>query len=122
MTKPDQTWIEKTMKALSISEEEALDLWACDHDEDTDEEQEALDKKARAVKIDHGAEAKEKKKRAPRERKVDEEKGHLLSIISASLEGAGVSVESVKTETEIAFTFNGNSYTVKLTKHRPPKN
>jgi hypothetical protein len=30
-------------------------------------------------------------------------------------------VTEVKTETEIKFNYGGDSYTFKLTKHRPPK-
>ena len=64
---------------------------------------------------------KPKKERKPKERKVDEEKGRILTDIRVLLEGLGADVEAVKTETEIKFGFNGNSYTLKLTKHRPPK-
>lgn len=62
-----------------------------------------------------------KKPRKPKERKVDEEKGKLLTDIRILLEGLGADIESVKTETEIKFGYGGNSYTLKLTKHRPPK-
>lgn len=64
---------------------------------------------------------KPKKERKPKERKVDEEKGKLLTDMRTLLEGLGADIESVKTETEIKFGYGGNSYTLKLTKHRPPK-
>jgi len=64
---------------------------------------------------------KPKQNRKPKERKVDEEKGRLLADIKTLLEGLGADVQAVKTETEIKFGFNNNSYTLKLTKHRPPK-
>jgi hypothetical protein len=61
------------------------------------------------------------KKKAERVRKVDDEKGRLLADVKTLFEGLGAEVLSTKTETEIEFLFNGNHYTIKLTKHRPPK-
>ena len=63
----------------------------------------------------------EKKARKPRERKVDAEKGHLLGCIKNLLIGMHAEIKAVKTETEISFVYNGNEYTVKLTKHRIKK-
>lgn len=57
----------------------------------------------------------------PRDRKVDETKGNLLAGCRVYLEGKGATITAVKTETEISFDFEGASYTLKLTKHRPPK-
>lgn len=59
--------------------------------------------------------------RKPKERKVDEEKKNLLALMSGLLEGIGATGVETKTETEINFALNGNSYSLKLTKHRPPK-
>jgi hypothetical protein len=61
------------------------------------------------------------KKKAERVRKVDDEKGRLLADVKTLFEGLGAEVPSMKTETEVVFLFNGNHYTIKLTKHRPPK-
>lgn len=62
-----------------------------------------------------------KKDRKPKERKIDEEKGYLLSCIRGLLGGEGAEIIATKTETEVEFNYNGNHYSVKLTKHRPPK-
>ena len=62
-----------------------------------------------------------KKKRPPRERKVDAEKGYILNCVKGLVEEIGGIDTSVKTETELSFIYNGNKYTLKLTKHRPPK-
>lgn len=59
-----------------------------------------------------------KRKTSSRTRKVDEEKKHLLGCIKTLLEGMKADIVSVKTETEIRFTYGENEYTVKLTKHR----
>lgn len=61
------------------------------------------------------------RKPSTKERKVDEEKGRLLTDVKVLIEGLGATETVLKTETELSFTLNGNKYTFKLTKHRPPK-
>ena len=62
-----------------------------------------------------------KKERKPKERKVDKEKKEILGCIRALIEGLGAVNVSTKTETEVNFEMNGSAYSLKLTKHRPPK-
>ncbi len=64
--------------------------------------------------------SKPKKTSTPKERKVDETKKHLFEIIIASLENE-VENGSLKNEVEYSFDFGEDRYTLKLTKHRPPK-
>ena len=61
------------------------------------------------------------RKKTERVRKVDTTKGKLLDEVSALMEDLGAVVINRKTETETTFTFEGATYTFKLTKHRPPK-
>lgn len=61
------------------------------------------------------------KPKAKRERKVDEIKKHLMDCHKILLEGLGAKVEPLKTEAEMSFTYQGESYTVKLIKHRKGK-
>ena len=61
------------------------------------------------------------RKPSTKERKVDETKKRILNYCRIPLEGAGAVVTSTKTETEITFTFEEETYTLKLTKHRQPK-
>lgn len=63
----------------------------------------------------------EKKSTKKRERKVDNEKKHLLGCVKNLYKGMGAEILNVKTETEIEFMFGDNHYTIKLTKHRPKK-
>ena len=77
-----------------------------------------MTKKAKAVK--RYEQADKPRKKTVKERKVDEEKKHLINILVTSLNGE-VSNISVKNEAEISFICNENSYTIKLVKHRPPK-
>ena len=74
-----------------------------------------------AKEIKRYEQSDEKKERKPRERKVDEEKKWILSHVMALLLKLGVKSMITKTETEITFALNQNLYTLKLTKHRPPK-
>ena len=64
---------------------------------------------------------KPKKERKPRKRKVDNEKLFLLQGLASGLEnkiGLDVTYEN---EVKLHFNYNGSSYSVTLTKHRPPK-
>lgn len=63
----------------------------------------------------------EKKRPTKKPRKVDTEKKHLFDCIKVLLEGMNATIDSTKTETEINFTYNGCSYGLKLSKHRPKK-
>jgi hypothetical protein len=61
------------------------------------------------------------RKKTEKVRKVDETKKFFLDEVSALMEDLGAVVINRKTETETTFTFEGATYTFKLTKHRPPK-
>ena len=61
------------------------------------------------------------RKKTTRERKVDETKKKILLGCKCFIEGLGGVVVSIKTETEVKFSFEGEEYTLKLTKHRPKK-
>lgn len=116
--------IEKIMKSLGCTREEAIELIM---------EDEAVDRMtSKEVNSDLTADQKKAMKKATntgtkkrtavkRERKVDETKKRFLTDYKVLLEGLGAEVEPLKTEAEMHFTFEGESYTVKLIKHRPPK-
>ena len=110
--------IQHNMKALGISEEEAVSMWLDDNDYTENEVVEELTKKAKSVK--RYEQAEKPRKKVIKERKVDEEKKNLINILVTAL-GNEVSNISVKNEAEISFICNENSYTIKLVKHRPPK-
>lgn len=61
------------------------------------------------------------RKPSTKERKVDETKKRILNNCRILLEGMGAATVSIKTETEVTFTFEEETYTLKLTKHRQPK-
>lgn len=64
------------------------------------------------------AKSEKPRKASTKERKVDLEKASILSALSVALAQNGIVVTEQKTETELKFMLNGNSYTLKLTKHR----
>lgn len=61
------------------------------------------------------------RKKSVKERKIDETKKRFINGFRVYLEGSGAKVTPLKNETDLHFTFEGESYSVKLTKHRPPK-
>lgn len=112
----------KYMKKLNISFEEAMQLVEDDAEDFIGEEGEEMTAKAKEVTASDKTQSDAaKKKRKPKERKVDEEKGFILRTLSETVEDIGAEFLSLKTETELSFIYNGNSYTLKLTKHRPKK-
>lgn len=115
--------IQKHMKSLKCTREEAIDIIACDDEIDggnkelfalTDEQKKLV---RRITKADKKPE--KVKKPSTRERKVNENKKVLIEKIAEAL--TETENLSVKTETEISFTYNGKSYSVKLTEHREKK-
>ena len=108
------------MKKLDISREEAEQLWQDDHDDVVTPEMAEMEKKAKQIKRYEKSDTPRKK--ATKERKVDTEKKHLLDCYRVLTEGLeGTEITGVKNEAEFSFTYNGNSYTLKLIKHRAPK-
>ena len=66
----------------------------------------------------------EPRKKAEHKRKPDEEKLFLLNLLYngfLSFDEVAITATERK-EGEFSFTYKGNAYTVKLIKHRPPKN
>lgn len=122
-TEQYEALIQKHMKSLKCTREEAIDIIACDDEIDggnkelfalTDEQKKLVRKITKADKKPDTA-----KKPTKRERKVNENKKVLIEKIAEAL--AETENLSVKTETEISFTYNGKSYSVKLTEHREKK-
>ena len=122
-TEQYEALIQKHMKSLKCTREEAIDIIACDDEIDggnkelfalTDEQKKLVRKITKADK-----KPEKTKKPSTRERKVNENKKVLIEKIAEAL--AETENLSVKTETEISFTYNGKSYSVKLTEHREKK-
>ena len=119
--KPTKKEIEHLMTSLDISEAEAVELWKADHDEIINEEQEELDKKASAVKINKGA-GRIKKTGQKKERKPNEDKRTLIDIVfKAIAEEIDADAKVTNIEKFVNFNYNGNNYDFSLICHRPKK-
>lgn len=122
MMKFSEKEIEKQMKANKCTREEALEILTWDYEIDHgNTENGALTKEQKALvrKITKADKDPTVKRSVKRERKVNENKKVLIEKIASAL--TETENLSVKTETEISFTYNGKQYTVKLTEHREKK-
>ena len=122
---PDKE-IEKSMKALELTKEEAIQMWLEDNDYEVNEEQEELDNKAKKVKIQHGASAidkSEQKEKKPRVVKISDEKQALFSEILSNLEDVYPnSVEIVKENKLLTVKVGTKTFKIDIIEQRPPKN
>lgn len=125
ITIPD-TEIEQLKFALKISTKEAVEVWLDDNGYTENEEQEALDEKAKKVKIPMGArEVKEKKERKPITKKVSDEKKILFDSIVKQLDRCEL-VErenvTILNENKLIQVKIGNKiFKIDLVECRPPK-
>jgi alpha-L-fucosidase len=110
--------IKKYMEKLGISYEEAEQLWEDDQEDYIGEEGEQMTKKAKGLKRYEKADTKRKK--STRERKVDNVKLYLLELAEDGLEGY---VENIEYYNELSFSFDyeGEHFSLKLTRHRKEK-
>lgn len=116
--------INRLMAKLGCSRQEAVELIKADKEIDkmtvTEATADLTKEQKQAVKNATIAHAKERKP-AKRERKIDSVKQKFIKGIKIFLEGCGAKVEPLTNETDLHFTFENAHYSIKLTKHRPPK-
>lgn len=107
--------IQNYMKCLSISHEEAEQLWKDDNN-DFIGDGEKYETKAKALpkKYETTEKAKGKKKRTP---KIDAEKTRIVSILNQALIDNGF----FTTVSNVQRTIDFGDYSLTLVKHRPPK-
>ncbi|MBR5305284.1 MAG: hypothetical protein IKU37_10705 [Candidatus Gastranaerophilales bacterium] len=121
---PDEE-IKKSMKALDLTKEDAIQMWLEDNDYEVNEEQAELDAKAKKVKIDHGASAMDKtksKEKKPRPKVASDEKQTLFSQIFDNLyEFYGENAKIEKENKLILVKIGEKEFKVDLIEKRPPK-
>jgi predicted phosphodiesterase len=118
--------IEKNMKLLEISKEEAVEMWLCDNDFEDNEELEELDTKAKKVKVVHGAgDNKRKKSEKPRTVKVSDAKKELFSKLSYYLnefcEENDANCTILKENKLFSVEFGGKTFKIDIIEQRAPK-
>jgi hypothetical protein len=106
---------------LSIAEACELILEESGKIEESEETTKAIKQAEKNAPRRYEHSEQKERKAVKKERKVDETKGHLLTCVATLLDGMGAENLALKTETEVKFVYKGDSYTFKLTKHRPPK-
>lgn len=114
--------IEKSMKVLGISRDEAIQMWLEDEEYLENAEVEELTAKAKENKVSHEAKADKPRKTVKKERKPDEEKENLIEILANCLKNAGFPVEITNKSKIVEFNVGENHYKLDLIKQRPPKN
>ena len=115
--------VEKLMRSLDIDEISACELWCDDNDITENEEQKALNEKAKTVKINHDAQAKKPREKAkPRTIVVSDEKQTLFEQIYQNLQTIyGKNAEIVKLNKLIIVKIGEKTFKVDLIEQRKPK-
>ncbi len=118
-------WVEKTMTTLDTDMEDVLLMWLEDNDYLVNEEQDALDMKAKDNKVKLVASAEKPKAKTQKERvaKSNPDKEYIVGVVAEFLEDI-VGKDNINIENKaklITFTYNGNEYKLDLVQKRPPK-
>ena len=112
----DEKLIQKYMTKLDLSREEAIQLIKDEEEGVETPEQIELTAKAKANLSRHYETSTEPRKKAVKIRKIDETKKDLLADFEDSLP-FGCDCLFQDTETELHFRYEGEYYTLKLTRH-----
>ena len=117
--------IERMMKGLGVTEDDACWIWCEDNGKIVNEEQEELDKKAKESRITatiHQARAETTKERKKVERKPDQVKDSLVESLKAFLIGQGFeNVSITKVGKLVEFDCGSEHFKLDLIRQRPPK-
>ena len=120
-----QDEIERIMKGLGVSQDDACWIWCEDNGKIVNDEQEELDKKAKASRITatiHQARAENTKERKKVERKPDQVKDSLVESLKAFLIEQGFeNVSITKVGKLVEFDCGGEHFKLDLIRQRPPK-
>ena len=118
--------IERSVRTLKISAEEAVQMWLEDEGYLDNVEQEALEQKAKDNRITatiHQAQAADAKKKTPRERtrKENPTKEMVIREIAAILPNFAENIHILNIGKLISFTIGNETYEIDLKQKRKPK-
>ena len=122
MKQVNEQEVQNLMAVLGLTHEEAVELWKCDNDIATNEEQEALNNKASQVKIRIADGNNTKGKSKPRTHINSDAKVDLYNKIldfCQNIEGAEVSV--LKKEKLLQIIYMDKTFKLDLIQAREPK-
>ena len=120
---PDEE-LDKLVDQLDISLSEAIELWLTDNDLETNEEQEELDKKAKASRITatiHEAKTEKPKKERKVVRKEDATKESIIKALAEKLEELATDVKIENVGKLITFRLGDDTFKLDLIRQRKPK-
>ena len=107
--------IQRHMKVLGLTREQAEQLWEEDNSDYVSEEMAEMERKAKANR--RYEQSDKPRAKAKREVKIDEEKVKIIECIFQALAESSYEPTTANPQREITF----GSYSVTLTKHRPKK-
>ena len=113
--------IQKSMKLLNLSQDEAIQVWLEDEGYLENEVVEELTAKAKENKINHEAKTDKPRKSVKRGRKPDEEKENLIKILADCLESHGFEAKITNKSKIVEFNIGENHYKLDLIRQRQPK-
>lgn len=120
-----QDEIDRIVKGLGVSEDDACWIWCEDNGKIDNEEQNELDKRAKESRITatiHQARAETTKERKKVERKPDQVKDSLVESLKAFLIEQGFdNVAITKVGKLVEFDCGGEHFKLDLIRQRPPK-
>ena len=118
--------VNKSMRLLRLSKDEAIQMWLEDEGYMENEEQEALERKAKENRITatiHQAKAEYKEKtQRERVKKDDPTKEGIIKAVAEMLPSLNAeNIEIVNAGKLITFTIGADRYKLDLIRQRPPK-
>lgn len=113
--------IEKLMKSLDCTREEALQILADDAEIEKGEKLFELTPEQKKNAKKYTKTGTRKSSTVTRERKIDFEKEELLARMVEAIRLQVDEITAVKNETEFSFRLGTTNFTVKLIRHRTPK-
>lgn len=121
---PDEE-IKNNMKFLDLTKEQAIELWLEDNEYLQNEEQNALDKKAKDNKITatiHKARAENTSNRPPREKKENPTKEKIIKELAEFLQSSNITNIKVENPSKlITFTIDNKNFKLDLIQTREKK-
>lgn len=114
-------WVDTACQKLDIDIDTALEMWLEDNDYLENEEQNALDKKAKENKIKLGATEKTERKKVVRERKPNIVKENIIKNLENYVKSFATDVKVENVGKIITFSYENKQFKIDLTEKRVKK-
>lgn len=114
-------WVDTACQKLDIDIDTALEMWLEDNDYLENEEQNALDKKAKENKIKLGATEKTERKKVVRERKPNIIKENIIKNLENCIKSFATDVKVENVGKIITFSYENKQFKIDLTEKRVKK-